>query len=282
MTQDYLLLMMLVVLAVLLARSAWGDMLSRAVNDSENGQALFAPLVAGYLFWLRRSRLQFIRYRPNLIGPLTIALGILCSWWGTERDVLVVWHAGAVVMLLGCVLTMTGIEVVRQFLPVIICMFFIIPTPGAIRIALAAPLQDFATGVTMSILDLGNVLAVRDGNVILIGDNLYPVAVGEACNGMRMVFALLLVVFGFVFSMLFRPSTRLFLLLCSPLIALACNVFRLVITSLAYSFFSPQMADSLHWVAGLVMLPLALVMLFGIVRLMKWLDIPTMRWRLAS
>ena len=179
MKQDYLLLMMLVVLAVLIARSGWGDMLSRAVNDSENGQALFAPLVAGYLFWLRRSRLQFIRYRPNLIGPVTIAIGILCSWWGTERDVLVVWHAGGVIMLLGCVLTMTGIEVVRQFLPVIICMFFIIPTPGAIRMALAAPLQDFATGVTMSILDLGNVLAVRDGNVILIGEKLYPVAVGK-------------------------------------------------------------------------------------------------------
>jgi len=282
MKQDYLILMMMLVLSVIVSRGAWGDMIARAFNDSENGQALFAPLVAGYLFWLRRSRLQFIRYRPNLLGPALVAAGIGMAWWGAERDVMVVWHASAIIMVIGCVSSMTGIEVFRQFLPVILCLFFLIPTPGAIRIALAAPLQSFATGVTMSVLDFGNVLAVRDGNVILIGADLHPVAVGEACNGMRMVFALLLVVFGFVFSMLFRPGIRLMLLLCSPVIALTCNIFRLVLTSLAYSVVSPEVAESFHWAAGLAMLPLALVLLFGIVKLLRWLDVPTMSWRLAS
>lgn len=282
MTQDYLVLLLMVLAAVFLCRAAWVDMLSRALRDPENGQALFAPAVAFYLFWLRRSRLQFIRYRPSLLGPLAIAIGVLASWWGIERDVLSVWHAGAVLVLIGCLLTMTGAEVLRQFLPAILCLFFLIPTPGSVRFALASPMQDFATAVTIGILDMTNVLAVRDGSVILIGSEQVPVAIGEACNGMRMVFALLLVVYGFVFSMPFRLGTRIFLFMLSPAIAIACNTFRLVLTSLAYTFLTPAEADEFHWMAGLVMLPLALLLLFGIVKLLRWLDFPIMSWRLAS
>ena len=47
MTQDYLLLGLLLLVAVWVARDAWGDMISRALNDPENGQALFAPLARG-------------------------------------------------------------------------------------------------------------------------------------------------------------------------------------------------------------------------------------------
>lgn len=282
MTQDYLLLLLLVVVAVWLVRGAWIDMISRALRDPENGQALFAPLVALYLFWLRRSRLQFIRYRPSLIGPAVIALGALTSWWGIEHDVLAVWHSGAVILIIGCLLTMTGLEILRQFFPAILCLFFLIPTPGAVRVALAAPLQSFATAVTIGILDATSIHAVREGSVILIGDDAIPVAIGEACNGMRMVFALLLVVYGFVFSMPFRPGTRILLFILSPVIALACNVVRLVFTSLVYGYFPSESAESFHWMAGMVMLPLALLLLFGIVRLLRWLDIPTMSWRLAS
>ena len=282
MTQDYLLLTILLLVAIWLARGAWTDIIMRALKDPENGQALFAPIVAAYLFWLRRSRLQFIRYRPSVVGTAVLALGAVLLWWGLERDVLAVWHGGAVVLLIGCVLTMTGLEVLRQFFPAILCLFFLIPTPGVVRLALAEPLQDFATLFTTSILNLSDVHAVRDGRVIMIGQPAVPVAIGEACNGMRMVFALLLVVFGFVFSAPFRVETRVLLLALSPLIALACNIIRLVPTSLVYGHASRDFALKFHWIAGLVMLPLALLILFGIVQLLSWLDIPTMKWRLKA
>jgi len=280
--QDYLILGLLILISIWLARAAWVDMLARGFTDPENGQALFAPIIAGYLFWLRRSRLQFIRYKPSIIGPAVLMLGATCLWWGLERDVLAVWHGGAVILFIGCILTMTGFEALRQFAPVFLCLFFLIPTPGSIRVALAAPLQDFATAVTIYILDASGAQAVRDGNVILIGYPQVPVAIGEACNGMRMVFALMLVVFGFVFSAPFRMETRVLLIALTPLIALACNVIRLVPTSLVYGHASHDFALDFHWIAGLVMLPLALLILFGIVRLLTWLDIPTMSWRLAS
>lgn len=280
-TSDYALLVLLVVFAAWYSKGAWLDIINRALVDPENGHALFAPVVALYLFWLRRSRLQFVRYRPSFVGTAVMIASVFLIHWGLERNILAVWHLGAVLLIIGCIMTMTGIELIRQFAPAIFCLFFLIPTPGVVRVALAVPLQDLATGLTISILELSNIDAVREGMVIQIGNPPKSVAIGEACNGMRMVFALFLVIFGFAFSAPFRMETRILLLASCPIIALACNVVRLVPTSLVYGHASLDFADAFHWYAGLCMLPLALLMLLALVRVMNWLDIPTMKWRLV-
>jgi len=107
------------------------------------------------------------------------------------------------------------------------------------------------------------------------------VAVGEACNGMRMVFALTLVVYAFVFSVPFRRSTKATLLVLSPLIALLCNVIRLVPTAFVYGYGAADVAEQFHDIAGWVMLPIALGMLIAVLRTIEWLELPVMSWRLA-
>ena len=103
-------------------------------------------------------------------------------------------------MVIGRVLAIMGLEFARQFAPVLIALLFIIPTPGIVRMALGEPMQALATNLTMGVLDGIGVNAVKQGLVIQVGNPPIDVAIGEACNGMRMVFALGLVVFGFVFS----------------------------------------------------------------------------------
>jgi len=60
------------------------------------------------------------------------------------------------------------------------------------------------------------------------------VTVAEACNGMRMVFALVLVSYAFAFSMPLRNGVRLVVLAASPLAAIVCNVIRLIPTIWLY------------------------------------------------
>lgn len=278
---DAILLGFVLVLSAWVGFDAWKDMYSRAVVDTENGQALFAPVVAAYLFWVRRSRIQFIGYSPSFTGVAIIVLGYLLFRWGIESNTLVAWHLGAIIMMIGSLLTVMGLEFARQFSPALIALLFIIPTPGVVRIALAEPMQALATELTMSVLGGIGVNAMKQGLVIQIGNPPIDVAIGEACNGMRMVFALGLVVFGFVFSAPFRTEVRIGLLMVSPLIALTCNIIRLVLTSIVYGFSTQEFADSFHWYSGLAMIPMSLVMLFGIIKLLAWLDIPCMRWRLA-
>jgi exosortase/archaeosortase family protein len=103
--------------------------------------------------------------------------------------------------------------------------------------------------------------------------------VGEACDGLRMVLALALTVYAFVFSVPLRLTARLVLLAVSPIIALVCNILRLVPTGLAYAYSSESFAIELHDIAGWMMLPVAIAMLFAIIRFMRWLDLPVLTWR---
>jgi len=278
---DVFLLCFIIGLSMWVSLEAWMDMYGRAISDTENGQALFAPVVAFYLFWVRRSRTQFIGYNPSFTGLAIIIAGYVALNWGIESNTLVVWHLGAIFMLIGSLLTIMGMEFLKQFAPALVALLFIIPTPGIVRIALAEPMQELATELTMGVLDGIGVNAIKQGLVIQVGNPPIDVAIGEACNGMRMVFALSLVVFGFVFSAPFRSEVRIGLLLISPLIALCCNIIRLVLTSIVYGFSTQGFADAFHWYSGLAMIPMSLIMLFGVIKILTWLDIPCMRWRLA-
>lgn len=271
-------------IATLTAVVWWGwraleDIALFALGQVDNGYILLAPFVAAYLAYLRRSRFQFIRYRPNLQGAALVAVGLALSNWGDANGVQLFWHGGVLLAMFGCVYSMTGWELLRQFAPAVIAMFLVIPLPGRIREALAGPAQEFSVVTAHGLLQILGFEATRAGSVITIAGE--PVAVGEACNGMRMVFALGLVVFAFVFSVPYSTSTRLVLIALAPFVALACNVIRLVPTSVAYGWFDPEVAEQVHDVGGWLMLPLALLMLMGIVRLMKWLDLPVMNWRLV-
>lgn len=277
---DHVQLIALLALGVWLHRQPLADMLTIGARDPEQSHVLLAPLVAIYLAWLRRSRFRYIAVQPSLLG-LAIALGgWLLSWRGFDQGVQVLWHGGALLSLTGIVVSMTGLPPLRLFAPVFLALGFALPVPGELRHAIAYPLQELATSVTHSTLELIGISTIKSGNILVINGE--RVAVGEACNGMRMVFALTLVVYAFAFGTALRPGTRLTLLLLSPFIAMACNVIRLVPTSLILGYGSDDMAARFHDLAGWVMLPVAMVMLALVLRTFRWLEFPVTRMRLAT
>jgi exosortase len=280
MARDIAMAVFLVILAVWACRDPFTDIFRVATKDLEQSHILLVPIVAAWLFWLRRSRLRYIRYQPSALGPLLILAGWLGVWWGYETDTRVLWHAGAITTVLGAVLTLAGGNVLRQFLPAFVVFIFAIPVPGFLRQGIARPLQEWAAIVTNGFLEVLGVDAIREGSVLIIRGQ--QVAVGEACNGMRMVFALGLVVYAFVFSTPFKTGTRLVLLALSPVIALVCNIIRLIPTSIIYGYGDPATAEMFHDLAGWVMLPIALLMLIGVLKLLRWLELPVTTWRLAE
>lgn len=279
-TSRFAMMGLLVAAAVWACLPAWQDIFHQALRRSDAGYILLVLPVAGYLFWIRRSRVKFVRCRPSAWGTAIAVAGLALCWFGDERDVQVARHLGAIVTAVGAIIAMTGLEALRQFGAVGLTLLFLLPVPGSIRTRIAGPLQDGATAFTDTVLNLIGVASHRAGSVLTIHDT--QIAVGEACDGMRMVFALVLVVFAFVFSVPFRPATRLLLIALSPLVALVCNIVRLVPTALVYGFAAPATAEQVHDVAGWLMLPLSLVLLLGVVRLMRWLDLPVFRWRMLA
>jgi exosortase len=158
------------------------------------------------------------------------------------------------------------------FKPSLIALIFLFPVPGRFRQHIAVPLQQISAFVSENLLALFGVGVERAGVVLQI--NGHDVAVAEACNGMRMVSALGLITFAFVFSVPMRKSIRLLLLAASPLIALVVNIIRLIPTALAYGYAEPDTAGLVHDIGGWAVLGLALGLLWGCLALLRWLEVP--------
>lgn len=257
--------------AVAATLDLWKDMLAIGLRDAENSHLILAPFVAAWLVWVRRERIRFARPQVSAFGPLVIIAGWISIRIGYEYGMIIAQHGGALLIVLGAALTMLGTRIVRLFLPAAVALFFVLPVPGRIRAAIAMPLQENTAAITHYLLTVFGVPLERGGSVLTINGN--EVAVAEACNGMRMVTALLLITFAFVFSVPMRQQIRLFFLFISPIIALLVNVIRLVPTVLLYGYAGTSVADTFHEISGWVMLFVALGILWATLGLLRWLEI---------
>jgi exosortase len=258
---------------------AWRDIVFIAKNDEEASHIFLVPIVAAWMVWVRRFRLRNCPPAGAMIGPPIVALGWLASVYGYNHAVQAAWHAGAVAVVVGCVLSVLGKNVLFRFLPAFAVLVFLVPVPGSIRQAIAVPLQTATAATTQAIMEIFGVAVERSGNMLTI--NGHDVTVAEACNGMRMVFALVLVSYAFAFSMPLRNGVRLVVLAASPLAAIVCNVIRLIPTIWLYGNAPREVAGTFHDASGWVMLPIAFVLLLGVVRALRWALIPVARFNLA-
>jgi exosortase len=231
------------------------------------------------MVWSRRVRLRHCPPSGEWIGPLIVAAGWGLSWFGYHNMVQAAWHLGAVLIVIGAPLTVLGKNVVFNFLPAILVLIFLVPVPASVRQWIAVPLQTYTAAVTQAILETFAVNVERAGNVLTINGT--EVAVAEACNGMRMVFALVLVSYAFAFGLPLKNSARLVVLLASPVAALICNVIRLLPTVLLYGYADRRLAGMFHDASGWLMLPVAFVLLLGVLRVLRWALIPVNRYTLA-
>jgi len=262
-----------------LTRDAWADIAQIARDDAEQSHVILVPIVAAWMVWSRRVRLRHCPPSGEWIGPLMLGVGGLLSWFGYHNMVQSAWHVGAVLITLGAPMSVLGKNVVFSFLPAFLVLVFLVPVPGSVRQFIAVPLQTYTAAVTQAILETFGMTVERAGNVLTI--NGAEVAVAEACNGMRMVFALILVSYAFAFGLPLRNSARVLVLLCSPVAALICNIIRLLPTVLLYGYADHKVAGLFHDASGWLMLPVAFMLLLGVLRVLKWALIPVNRYTLA-
>jgi exosortase len=276
----HLVMLVLMTVAGFLATSeAWADILRIAWKDEESSHIFLVPIVSVWLIWVRRGRFRRCRPRGEWIGLLMIVLGWLSYSLGDTYLIQILWHGGALLVVLGAVFSVLGIDVFFAFLSIIVLQVFILPVPGRIRQAVAIPLESVTTIITQAACEFFGIMSDRSGNVLTV--NGHDVQIAEACNGLRMVFALTLVSFAFAFGTPLRGYVRAMILVASPLCAIFCNVIRLVPTVWMYGYWPESVANDFHGVSGWVMLPVAFFILLGIIRLLRWALVPVTVYTLA-
>lgn len=240
------------------------------------------PYVALFLVWVRRQRIRYLRVSGTIIGPILIGLGAIAAQSGLDHRILALFHLSAILVLVGCVVSVLGKQALFRFLPAALVLVMMVPTPGRVRLEIAQALQKGTAEIAQRLLEIGNVHTTVEGNTLSINNQ--TVNVDEACNGMRLVFPLFLLGYGFAFSLPLRMSVRVALIAVSPVVALVCNVLRTLPIIVLYGQGSDYktLAQQVHDWSGWAMLPLAFIVLLGLIRVLRWMAVPVERFTLAS
>ena len=163
------------------------------------------------------------------------------------------------------VLLVFGWQVMRKGLTIWLFLFLMLPLPNRVQEMVTLPLQGWATTSAVFSLEMIGYEVEREGNIINLKwdsqHDMTTIAVAEACNGLRMVTAFL-VVCGMVVMLAKRKMWEKFigLLSCLP-IALLCNTIRLTFTAIAFTILEGEKWETLfHDFGGFAMMPLALAL----------------------
>lgn len=251
-----------------LTRDAWQDIFRLASNDEESSHVFLALPAALWLAWARKDEVHKARRSGTWLGPCMVALGWLFVSVGDVQLFQSMWHFGSILIVVGCIITVLGREVLMRLWPAFAILVFLVPVPGIVRAQIAPEMQTVTAQMTAYLLQTFGEPVTLSGKVLIV--NGIQVGIAEACNGIRMVFALALVCFFFAFSAELRTSTRLLVILASPLVAIAVNVLRLVPTVWLYGHASTGTAETFHDVLGWAMMPVALLGLVGLNSVLTW------------
>jgi exosortase len=264
--------------AVAATWGTWVDIATLALKDEEQSHLLLVPLVAAWLVWVRRERLRRFRPSATWVGPLAVASGWAAARAGDHWALEALVHLGAILVVVGAVLAVAGATLVTRLPAVFASLVLFVPVPGVLRREVAMPLQTATAEATRIALETVGVAVERSGNMLRV--NGHELMIAEACNGLRMVFALMLVSFAFAYGTPLRQGVRVLVCAASPLTAVAANVARLVPVAWAFGHLPEDAAWAVHDLSGWVMIPVAFAFLVLAMRTLRWAQVPVTRFPL--
>ncbi len=246
--------------------SYWGTIIELMAdwrNDDNYSVGELVPFAALYLLWIDRKAVFRTEATPCLWGLLIILVAQAARAYGLLYMFDSAVRYSMVLTIVGLVLLVAGRAVFRQVFWILAFLFLMVPLPGRIHNAISGPLQTLATSGAVFFLELVGVTVARDGNVILLNDSV-PLAVAEACSGLRMLTAFIVV--GYVLAYVIeRPKwQRVTLVVSTVPVAIMCNLVRLVVTAVLFLVTTSDFAERFfHDFAGLTMMPMAIAALLG-------------------
>lgn len=241
-------------------------------DDYSAGQLV--PLIALFLVWRERKTLRRCMLRPCWWGIALLILAQAARFYGLLFMYESLERYSMVLTLAGLVLMVAGWQVFRSVSWILLFLFLMFPLPGRVHNLISGPLQKMATTGSVFLLEAFGVRVSQEGNVVMLNEKI-PMAVTEACSGLRMLIAFVIVA-AFIAYMVNRSRRQKAVLLLSSIpVAVMCNILRLGVTAVLFLLASSEIAEKFfHDFAGLVMMPAAVLLMFGELWLMDKLTMP--------
>ncbi len=235
-------------------------------RSDEYSAGLLVPPLALYLLWTRRDRIAKISIRPSIWGLALFVVAQAARHFGLFFMYASAQRLSLILSIAALILLLFGWKLLKNLSPLILFLALMLPFPKSLHTALMLPLQSIATISAVFCLETIGYTVIRQGNIIDLNGT--TVAVAEACNGLRMVTAFLIIIALVVLMVQRSLWQKIFLLFSSLPIALFCNTLRLTITAIAFTILAAEKWEqAFHDFGGYAMMPLAVM----IVILELWL-----------
>jgi exosortase len=236
------------------------DLCNAWKRSDEYSSGMLVPFLAVYILWSRRDQLNAVPIKPTMWGLLALLFAEGLRLFGAFFMYGFVERFSVVVAVAALVLFLLGWQFFKKTIPILLFLCLMLPWPNRVQAAVALPLQRWATSSAAFCLELIGYNVALEGDIIRIGRT--TVAVAEACNGLRMVTAFL-VISGMVVLLVKRQKWEKVVLLASSLpIALLCNSLRLTVTAIAFTLIKGDYWEKLfHDFGGYAMMPVAIAAL---------------------
>ena len=262
-TEHRLLLLIITTAAVIWAYwTTLAEIADRWATDPQYSHGFLVPVFAAYLLWSRRGVV-----RAADLGPRWWGAGLVLAGGGLRMAghfFYLPWvEAGSLlVVLAGLTAAAGGRRLLAWAAPAILFLAFMIPLPHRAQTLLGGALQQVATAASTYALQTLGVPAVSEGNVILLTDT--RLGVVEACSGLTMLVTFFALAAGVaILARRSWPERGLILLSAVP-IAVSANVVRITATGVLFEAHQGDLGRAVfHDLAGWLMMPLGLAMLFG-------------------
>lgn len=237
-------------------------------HDANYSAGQLVPFAAAYMLYLQRNHFRAARPSLSAIGILLFLAGMVLNLAGAHYLFASLSNLGIVVCANAAALLLLGWPVYRKVWYPMVFLLLMLPLPSRVHDAVMLPLQTLGAQVSATMLEIGGIPVERFGNVLEVSG--HRVAVAEACNGLRMAIAFILVTGVVAFVIPRATWQRVVIFLSSLPIALGCNIVRIVLTALLYRAGQAWLAEGIfHDGAGLLMMPLAVGLVLLELRLLQ-------------
>jgi exosortase len=256
----------LLALAILLGVAIWaywtvlGEMAYQWQNDPQYTHGFLVPIFAVILLWLRWDRFPGTAASFCWSGSLLLVAAAAVRLLGAYYHYTWLEFLSLLPAVAGICVVICGWRGLLWALPAIGFLFFMLPLPYRLHVALAPHLQGLATRGSVYALQTLGYCAVQDGNDIIMPD--VRLSVVQACSGLSMVLSFFAVSTALALIINRPLRDKVIIVLSAMPIALLVNVGRITLTGISYKAFGPKVADAIfHGLAGWLMMPAALAIL---------------------
>lgn len=241
------------------------DMAADWYRDENYSHGFLVPFIAGYFVYERWDYLKSCQISSSAAGLVVIVFALMQLIIGSIGLEYFTIRSSLVVLIAGMVLFFWGTELFRAVRLPVLYLLLMVPLPYIFYNALAFPLKQFVSWISVGCMKLIGVTVVRDGNIIMFPG--ISLEVADACSGMRSLVSILVLSIAYAFFLQLSHLKRWIVILSSVLIAIATNALRVIITGILASYHGAAAAQGFfHEFAGMAVFALAMALL-GVVGL---------------